>query len=215
MKKLALVLLTALALPGVAHANGDPASDVLPINQVFLPYDAPISKQASDGLRKTVDEANKKGYTIRVAVIAFSGDLGSAQSLWGHPQDYSKFLGSEITFAYPGPLLVAMPGGFGFYNGKKPVGKELRVLKAVPVGKTPTPLAESAATAVRALAAASGVKVSKPSAPKSTATRDRLILVVAVLAFVLVLVFPARLFRRRARGAEQSPSAADRTPEPD
>jgi len=209
VKKLAVAsaLAAALALPAAAYANGDPASDVLPINQVFLPNEAPVSKPAADGLRKTVDEANKKGYTIRVAVIAFSGDLQAAGSLWGHPQEYSKFLGSEITFAYPGPVLVAMPSGFGFYNGKKPVGKELRVLKTVPVGKTPTPLAESTARAVRVLAAANGVKVSKPSPPKSTATRDRMILGVAVLAFVLVLVFPARLFRRRARGAERSPSS--------
>ena len=83
------------------------------------------------------------------------------------------------------------------------------MLKSVPAGTTPTPLAESAATAVRALAAANGVKVAKPSIG-SSATRDRVILAIAVLAFVLVLVFPARLLRRRARGAEQSPSAGPR-----
>jgi hypothetical protein len=199
----------AVALPGAALANGDPASDVLPVAEVFLPYEAPISKQAAEGLQKTVSEANKKGYKIRVAVIAFSGDLGTAGSLWGHPQSYSKFLGSEITFAYPGPLLVAMPSGFGFYNGRKPVAKELRVLKSVPAGKTPTPLTESAANAVRKLAAAKGITVSKPST-KSSATRDRLILAVALLAFVLVLVFPARLLKRRGRGAGRSPSSEPR-----
>jgi hypothetical protein len=210
LKRLGLVLVVALVLPGAALANGDPASDVLPVAQVFLPYEAPIPKSAANDLQKTVTEANQKGYKIRVAVIAFTGDLGTAQSLWRHPQSYSKFLGSELAFAYAGPLLIAMPSGFGFYNGKKPVGKELRVLKTVPAGKTPTPLAESAATAVRALAAANGVKVAKPVAPKSSATRDRLILGIAVLAFVLVLVFPARLLRRRGRGAEQSPSSEPR-----
>jgi hypothetical protein len=203
-------LAAALALPGAAGANGDPASDVLPVATVFLPYEAPISKSASNDLQKTVAEAKQKGYKIRVAVIAFSGDLGTAQSLWGRPQLYSKFLGSELAFAYSGPLLIAMPGGFGFYNNRKPVAKELQVLKTVSAGKTPTPLTESAAAAVRALAAANGVKVAKPSAPKSSATRDRLILGIAVLAFVLVLVFPARLLRRRGRGAEQSPSAEPR-----
>jgi len=206
LKRLGLVLLIALALPGAASANGDPASDSLPVEQVFLPYEAPISKQAAEGLKKTVSEANKKGYRIRVAVIAFSGDLGSANSLWGHPQNYAKFLDSEITFAYDGPILVAMPTGFGFYDPKKPVASELQVLKSVPAGKTPTPLTESAAAAVRKLAAAEGITVSKPST-KSSAMRDRLILAVALVAFVLVLVFPARLLRRRGRGAAQSPSA--------
>jgi len=199
----------ALALPGLARANGDPASDVLPVAQVFLPYEAPISKQAADGLRKTVDEANKKGYRIRVAVIAFTGDLGTADSLWGHPQNYAKFLDSEITFAYDGPILVAMPGGFGYYNSKRPAAEELQVLRRVPVGKTPTPLADSAAAAVRALAAAKGIKVAKPSTG-SSATRDRVILAIGVLALVLVLVVPTRWFRRRGRAGGQSPSSEPR-----
>lgn len=198
-------LAAALVLAGVALANGDPASDVIPVSQVFLPFEAPISKDAAEGLRKTVDDANRKGYPIRVAVIAFSGDLGAARSLWGHPQNYAKFLGSEISFAYPNRLLIAMPSGFGVYNGKKPVAKELRALESVPPGKTPTELADSAAEAVRALAAADGITVPKPSIG-SSATRDRVILGIAVLAFLLVLVFPARLVRRRARCAEQSPS---------
>jgi hypothetical protein len=97
-----------LAVPG-AQANGDPASDVLITQQVFLPFEAPISKSASDELTKTVAAANQRGYPIRVAMIAFTGDLGSAVSLWRHPQDYSKFLGSELAFAYSNRLLVAMP----------------------------------------------------------------------------------------------------------
>jgi hypothetical protein len=209
LRPLVLALLVALVLPTAAWANGDPASDVLPVAQVFLPFEAPISKQASQGLQKTVAEANKKGYRIRVAVIAFSGDLGSADSLWGHPQSYAKFLESEITFAYDGPVLIAMPGGFGFYNPKKPVAKELRVLKNVPVGRTPTPLAESAAAAVRTLAAADGIKVSKPSVG-SSATRDRVILAIAVLALVLVLVVPAQWLRRRGQAGAQSPSSEPR-----
>jgi len=203
VRRLAVLLLAvAFLLPGAARANGDPASDVLLAAQVFLPFEAPISKPAAANLRKTVASANSKGYKVRVAVIAFSGDLGTARSLWGKPQTYAKFLGSELAFVYSNRLLVAMPSGFGFYNGKEPVAKELRVLRSVAPGKIPTPLAESAASAVRALAAAAGVTVHKPSGG-SSATRDRLILGIAVLAFLLVLVFPARLVTRRARGAEQ------------
>jgi hypothetical protein len=198
-----LVALAALALPGGAEANGDPASDVLLTTQVFLPFEAPISDSAASDLKQTVAAANEKGYTIRVAVIAFTGDLGTAVSLWRRPQDYSKFLGSEIAFVYKNRLLVAMPSGFGFYNGRKPVPKELGVLAKVKPGKTPTPLTESAAEAVRALAASAGVTVAKPSSGSSP-TRDRLILAAAVLAFLLVLFFPTRLLRRRrAQGAER------------
>jgi hypothetical protein len=191
---IALALL-ALLLPAAARANGDPASDVLLTDQVFLPFEAPISKSSQDDLRKTVAEANKKGVKLRVALIAFTSDLGTAVSLWKHPQQYSEFLGKEIAFVYTGPLLVSMPSGFGYYDQGKPAGKQLRVLAKMKPGTTPTPLADSTAAAVRALAAAQGVTVKKPSSG-SSATHDRLILGAAVLAFLLVLVFPARLLRR-------------------
>ncbi|HKD32687.1 MAG TPA: hypothetical protein VKB73_04355 [Gaiellaceae bacterium] len=213
MKKLTLtaLVLLALLLPGAARANGDPASDVLLTEQVFLPFEAPISKSSQDDLRRTVAEANKKGVKLRVAVIAFTSDLGTAVSLWKQPQDYSEFLGKEIAFVYTGPLLVAMPSGFGYYNQGKPVAKERRVLAKIMPGTIPTALADSTTQAVRALAASKGVTLKKPSSG-SSATHDRLILGAAVLAFLVVLLLPARLVRRRGRGrgGEQSPSAGPR-----
>jgi len=200
--------LTLLA-PAAARANGDPASDVLLTDQVFLPFEAPISNSAQNDLRKTVGEANKKHFKIRVAVIAFTSDLGTAVSLWKHPQSYSEFLGKEIAFVYTGPLLISMPSGFGFYDEGRPVANEKQVLAKMKPGSTPTPLADSTTAAVRALAAAKGITLPKPSSG-SSATRDRLVLGAAVLAFLLILVFPARLIRRRARGGEQSPSAGPR-----
>ena len=191
-----LLALAALALPRGAGANGDPASDVLLTSQVYIPFEAPISTSTKNDLKETVAEANARGYTIRVALIAFTGDLGTAVSLWGHPQDYSKFLWSEIAFVYKSRLLVVMPSGFGFYNGKKPVAKELRVLAKVKPGKTPTPLAQSASEAVRALAASAGVTLPKHSGDSSS--RDRLIiLAAAVVAFAAVLLLPTRWLRRR------------------
>jgi hypothetical protein len=204
VRRLALVLLAlaALVVPGAARANGDPASDVLLSSQVFLPFEAPISKSVANELDETVAEANRKGYKIRVAVIAFTGDLGTAVSLWRRPQDYAKFLGSEIAFVYSNRLLVAMPSGFGFYDGKRPVAKERKVLAKVQPGRTPTPLAESAAQAVRALASAEGISVPKPSGG-SSATRDRIVSGAAVLSILAIMLFTARLLRRRARGAAQ------------
>lgn len=202
MRRVALLVALAVGLLAVpaAQANGDPASDVLVTQQVFLPFEAPISKSASDGLTKTVAAANKRGFRIRVAVIAFTGDLGTAISLWRHPQDYAKFLGSELAFAYSNRLLVAMPAGFGFYRGKKPTAKEQRVLAKLQPGKTPTALTESATEAVRALAAEHGIVLPKVSSG-STAWRDRVIIGVVVLLGLLVVFVPAR--KVRGRGGER------------
>jgi len=209
MKRAALLALAlALFVPASARANGDPASDVLLTDQTFLPFEAPISGSAKTDLQKTVAEASSKGYTIRVAIIAFTSDLGTAVSLWGKPQPYAKFLWNELAFQYSNRLLVAMPSGFGFYNGKQPIDKELAVLKGMKPGQIPTALTESAASAVRSLAAANGVKISKPSGGSST--RDRLLILAgALVALVAVLIFPARLLRR-GRGAARSPSAEPR-----
>jgi hypothetical protein len=210
MKRLA-VLAAALALlvPAAARANGDPASDVLLTDQVFLPFEAPITKSSQDDLRKAVAEANKSGVKLRVALIAFTSDLGTAVSLWKHPQQYSEFLGKEIAFVYTGPLLVSMPSGFGYYDQGKPVAKQLQALSKLKPGTTPTPLADSTTAAVRALAAAQGVTLKKPSSG-SSATQDRLILGAAVLAVVVILFLPARLFSRRSRGGGRSPSSEPR-----
>ena len=62
MKRAVLILLgLALLVPGSARANGDPASDVLLTDKVFLPFEAPISASAKNDLQQTVSDANAKG----------------------------------------------------------------------------------------------------------------------------------------------------------
>ena len=201
---LATVAVALLAVPA-ALANGDPASDELITGQVYIGLEVPLSNAERDELTKTVADANDRGYKIRVALIAFTGDLGTAVSLWKHPQSYSKFLGSELAFAYANRLLIAMPSGFGFYNGRKPTVKEQRVLRRIRPGQTPAALARSTSQAVRALAASEGVTVPAYS-KKSTAWRDRAIIAVAGVLILLIIFVPAR-WLRRARAEPARPES--------
>jgi hypothetical protein len=195
----ALVVAAAAVLVAVplARANGDPASDVLLTQPVFFPIDAPLPDSDREALLKTVNDANQRGYPIRVALIPFTSDLGTAVSLWRHPQNYAKFLGSELAFVYAKRLLIVQPSGFGIYNHGKPVAKEQRVLAKVQVGKTPAELTQSAIAAVRALTAADGITL-PATKTKSTATRDRLIIAAAGVLILLIIFVPGR--RLRARG---------------
>jgi hypothetical protein len=198
---LAAAVLALLTAAG-ARANGDPASDVLITQQVFLPAEAPIPASDAEELQKTVADANQRGFRIRVALIAFTGDLGTAISLWKHPQSYAQFLGSELAFVYTNRLLIAMPSGFGFDRGTKPVARDRRVLARVPLGKTPAELTRSTTAAVRALAAADGIALPKYSSG-SNEWRDRLIIVAAGILILLIIVVPGRWLRRsRARPAQ-------------
>jgi hypothetical protein len=211
----ALLVAAAAALVAVpaASANGDPASDVLLTQKVFVGPEVPVSKGKLDALQKTVDTANAKGYPIRVAVIAFTGDLGTAVSLWRRPQDYAKFLGSEIAFVYPKRLLVAMPAGFAVYNGHQPTAKEQGALQGVRPGKTPDALVQSTTAAVRKLAASGGVQVpAYSSGGGGHDWRDRIIILVAGLLVVALIVLVGG--RLRARGGERSPSAGPRSSPP-
>jgi hypothetical protein len=198
---LAAAVLALLTAAG-ARANGDPASDVLITQQVFLPAEAPIPASDAEELQETVADANQRGFRIRVALIAFTGDLGSAVSLWKHPQSYAQFLGSELAFVYTNRLLIAMPSGFGFDRGTKPVAKERRVLARVRVGKTPAELARSTTAAVRALAAADGIALPKYSTG-SNEWRDRLIIVAAGVLILLIIFVPVRWLRRSRAGPAQ------------
>jgi hypothetical protein len=198
----ALVVVVAAALVAVplARANGDPASDVLITNQVYIGPEVPISNSDRNALTKTVAAANERGYPIRVALIPFTSDLGTAVSLWGHPQDYAKFLGSELAFVYTKPLLIAMPSGFGVYHRNKPVAKEQRVLARVPSGKTPAAVAQQTTKAVRALAAADGITLPEVSDGGSD-WRDRAIIAAVGLVVVALIAFVA--VRRVSRGRRE------------
>ena len=210
-----LVLAAAAALLAVpaAHANGDPASDVLLTQKVYFPLDAPLPNSDREALQKTVDEANARGYPIRVALIPFTSDLGTAVSLWRHPQDYSKFLGSELAFVYRNRLLVVQPSGFGFYNQKQPVAKERRVLAKVPVGKTPAELAQSATRRCGPSPPPTGVTLPEVSRRRAPRPRDRLIIAVSGLLDPADHLRPGRRLRRGRSNARSPNSDSHRASE--
>ncbi len=117
--RLALVcvaLVAAGALAVQARADGDPASDYLITQPVYFPYDGKFSPQLEGQLLAVVNEAKKRGFPIKVALIPNSYDLGSVTSLWRKPRLYARFLGEEDATFFKQRLLVVMPNGFGFYR---------------------------------------------------------------------------------------------------
>ena len=76
-----LVCCIAAVVAQSARADGDPASDYLLVQRVFVPYEGASASAQQRALTKAVATANKTGFTIRVAVIFSSYDLGSVTSL--------------------------------------------------------------------------------------------------------------------------------------
>ena len=203
--RLTLVAALALVVVSAAHADADPASDVLYTQRIYLPFfGEKVSPAHAAVLKKTVDAAWKKGHPIKVALIATRNDLGGVFQLWEKPQTYADFLGRELVFLYKGKLITVMPNGVGYYQYKtsskpglegvdNPSTKEKSLVKTVKVGKGADGVADAATLTVAKLA---GLK--PPPLPSSTgSTSDggtpvwELIVIVvgglAILAAMLIL----------------------------
>jgi hypothetical protein len=104
----AAVLSITLLLPALALADGDPASDVLAGQALYLPSDSGTTARVQAQLSAVVAAAGRAGLPLRVAVIPSRADLGSVGALWRRPAAYARFLGLELSLVFRGTLLVAM-----------------------------------------------------------------------------------------------------------
>jgi hypothetical protein len=192
--------LLLFALPAaVARANGDPASDYLLVQSVFLPFNAKVDPKASKELADTIRAADEKGFKIKVAVIGSRYDLGTAFSLYNKAQKYAQFLGLELSFQYRDRLLVVMPNGFGYSVNGKPDPQGVAVVqKLPPPGKDPTKQVQAATAAIRKLAAASGKPLPESVGGGSSKTRDRITLAAGLVLLAAVLAAIVLWRRRRA-----------------
>ena len=181
-----LTATAALAAAPPAAANGDPASDVLLTRWVFIPFQAPVSEPVAEQLETVVQRARRAGYPIKVAIIGAPIDLGTVPSLFGRPPVYAKFLGEELTFLYKGRLLVVMPNGYGYYDGRGRSGPENRVLRTLRAEEGADELVQSATRAVARLAAANGHPVAVPPLPKEGLGGRALLLIAGLLAAALL-----------------------------
>ena len=138
-------------------------------------------------LAALLQETARRGYPIRVALIASASDLGSITELWRQPQDYARYLGQELSLVYRGPLVVVMPDGFGFYN----LPRSLAGDPAIVAGSNPARgVGAAALRAVQNLAAAAGHPLTLPPATGSSsgATGGSLVPWIAFAIGLLLIV---------------------------
>lgn len=201
---LALVLAGGAA---PARADGDPASDVLTTQPLFLPQDAAIPATRQAQLSALLRAANRSGYPIRVAVVASSTDLGSVTELWRQPQTYARFLGQELSLIYRGPLLVVMPDGFGFEGFKPPLADEHAAVAGLSLTSGGPQLGAATATAIQRLAARAGhslrIAATSQSPSSSTSSETIPLLALALGALIVVAAWGASLRVRPLRVRSQ------------
>jgi hypothetical protein len=160
------MLLALLVVPAVALADGDPASDVLLLQNAYYPYSPAVPKPVATALDNTLAKAKKAGYPLRVAIIASQNDLGSVPQFFQRPQPYATFLESEIKFNTAKPLLVVMPNGYGVAEAGPTAAQTVAKLKP-PTAVTGDALGRAAIDGSLALAKAEGHPLPKPVLPKA------------------------------------------------
>ena len=169
MIRLLPVLAVAAALviaPSAAEADGDPASDVLLLQDVYLPYAPGVPPELGKTITDLLKTTRKAGFTLKVAIIAQPKDLGAVPQFFGKPQSYAPFLQSEIAFNSKKPLLIVMPAGYGFAG--LPAGTD-QALEGVdpPKSANGEDLGRAAVTAIVKLSEAAGHPVPTPKLPNA------------------------------------------------
>jgi len=204
LRLLLLVGVLAALAAGPARANGDPASDYLISQPVFLPFEQKVDDAKAAELTALLADAKKKGFELRVALIATPVDLGAVPILYRKPQRYAEFLGQELVYFYKGHLLVVMPNGFGLYKKGSNLARDREVAAAVPPADSTdgNALATAAEAAVQALARERGITLEAPAAQGSgdggsSGSRDRIVIVVAVGLLAAIAVVVRQVLRRR------------------
>ena len=212
---LACVLAGAL-VPGHALADGDPGSDVLLLQNLFVDDTFPTAPQLRLG--ELLNATAAVGEPIRVAVISHSDDLGTVTRLWRQPKLYAEYLGYELSNSYSGRLLVVMPNGFGVYwaGSRSGTAALTHALGSLAVhGGSPKALVAATDAAVYRIESAAGVaetilanhlSATAPVGPKSVsvvsatqrqsaaqkpkhARPDALVIIVAVLFLIFYVAF--------------------------
>jgi hypothetical protein len=202
----ALVLLCALAVAGAlvqgARADGDPASDYLITQPVYFPYDGKFTPELESQLLVLAKNAKKQGFPIKVALIPNSYDLGAVGSLWLRPKLYARVLGEEDASFFKQRLLVVMPNGFGFYRPGHGSAAEDAVLSKIVIPGGDDGLVQAAIAGVTKLAAAESVHLAAPGHVTTQGqqnSHDRLVIIVAVAALLLLGALARFALRRRSR----------------
>jgi hypothetical protein len=144
-----------------AHADGDPASDMLLGQNVFYPFSPAVSASLQKTLNAEAAAAGRAHFPIKVALIESAADLGAIPSLFAKPQQYATFLDQEISFANTKDLLlVVMPSGYGV-AGLPGAATSAAASLPKPAGRGSDGLAHAALLAIPKLAAAAGHPIEK------------------------------------------------------
>jgi hypothetical protein len=192
-----LVLVGGTVRAGAAAADADPASDVLLVQNAFLPYQPTTPPALAKALDQALTEIHATGLQLKVAIIGSPVDLGGIPELFGQVTRYARFLETEIAYRSPQPLLVVMPDGLSL-RAAGPASALTGL--AVDDHQQSGGLVRTAVLAVERIAVARGHPIAAPTLEPSSGGGNAGLLLSAAAAVLLVVGGGFAVCRRRSRG---------------
>jgi hypothetical protein len=158
--------MVTIAAAGSARAHGDPASHYLETDLLYPSFASQASIPAQLRLLGLLQTTERRGYPIKVALVAGPEDLVDDLTMLRRPQAYAQFVARSIEGELAAPIVVVTPAGLGVagvasVDGRlRPLGADAArgLLRGVdgPRAADGDALARVAMTAVRRVARAGG-----------------------------------------------------------
>jgi cytochrome oxidase Cu insertion factor (SCO1/SenC/PrrC family) len=207
----AIVVAICALCPAAAFADGDPASDVLVTQSLFVPQDAGLTDAQRARLSGLLNAAERAHFPIRVAIIPSPLDLGAVGEFWLKPSAYAHFLGIELSLVYKGPLLIVMPNGFGLNWPGHSTSSAAETLSKLNVKATGAGLLATLEPAVQALATKAGATVGSGETGANTnangGSDDLEVILAIALAVAIVIAAVGFAVHRSRQGEPRNPFA--------
>ena len=166
LRALGAAFVAALAVAPAASAHGDPASHYLETDALYPSYARQPSQARQLELLGLLEAAARRGYPIKVALVAGGEDLVDSLGMLKLPQNYAESVTRMIERRLEAPVLIVTPHGVGvsgraFVDGRLralTTGESQRLVRGivVPPDATGDQLARTAMAAVRQIARAGG-----------------------------------------------------------
>ena len=118
--------LVALAAAGSAQAHADPTIHYLETQNLLASVGLPADQNLELQLLGLVQAIDRRGYPIKVSVIANETDTGGESAALEDPQAYAELVVRELELFFPveAPVIIVTPNGFGV-SGKRSIGGRL------------------------------------------------------------------------------------------
>ena len=172
-------MILAITAAGSASAHGDPASHYLETDSLYPSFARQPSVEVQLQLLGLLQATERRGYPIKVALVAGVEDLVDDLAMLKTPQRYASTVASMIEHELEGPVLVVTPFGLGVAgnaasNGVlRPLtrGDARRLVRGLEVTREgeADALARTAMAAVRRIARAGGHPLPARVAPAAPA----------------------------------------------